>query len=610
MSASTLISLCMIVKNEENNITRSLESVKSLVDEMVIIDTGSEDKTVEKAKEFGAIIHYFPWQNDFSAARNYALTKAKGQWILFLDADEVLGKINANKFRKYLKVAKEEGFYLTFINYQGSNQGEFLKTYGLRLYRNNYLYKYEGKIHEQILPAIKRAKPQALISWSQLMIYHYGYLEREFKEKNKSARNLEILLSESPMVKKSAFYCLNIAMEYLRIGNFSEAEVKLKEGWKKVNTKESFAHLMLLKLIACLHWQKKNSQAIDFCKLGLKLYPDYPDIYYYYAICLVKASDLLSARKVLLEGLSIGESSKKYISLAGCGTYLNLYTLGQIEEQCLNFQKALDYYFQALSLQPKNLKYLKGLIRVLFRCNLDKKLYLKENNLLIKEYLLTIIKVAFELGDYPLVNEIVSNKNEYNNWDIQFINSKSLLMQGKYNEALETLHKILHNNALKKEALFYCWMGAVIQEDYVLSKKYLVQIQGLEQSLANLLMIIENIIQFGFRIDNDGYQEFRNDESVLSLLSIIETFAACKSKYLNEIILFFLNLTGEEFKPLVLQILSKHKCLEQALRILDSINLQQMDEKVKLIAAEVYECITDKEVPFYVKKKRSNSPYG
>lgn len=555
MSASTLISLCMIVKNEENNITRSLESVKKLVDEMVIIDTGSEDETVKKAKESGAAVHYSPWQNDFSAARNYALTKANGQWILFLDADEVLGEISVNRFRKSLKVAKEEGFYLTVINYQGNNQEDFLKTYALRLFRNNCLYKYEGKIHEQILPAIKRAKPQALIGWSQLVIYHYGYLEREFKEKNKSARNLEILLSESPMVKQSAFYCLNIAMEYLRIGNLAEAEAKLKEGWEKVNINESYAHLVLLKLIACLHWQKKNSQAIDLCKLGLKLYPDYSDLYYYYGICLVKSGDLLSARKVLLEGLSIGESPNKYISLAGCGSYLNLYILGQIEEQCFNFQWALDYYSQALGLQPQNLKYLKGLIRVLLRCKLDRKLYLKENNLLTKEYLLTVIKAAFESGEYPLVYEIVSN------------NLPEILYD-------------THDTALKKEALFYCWMGAVIQENYVLSGKHLVQLQGLEQSLANLLTTIENMLQFSFRADKDCYQEFRNDESVLLLLSIIEIFAACKSKSLDKTIVFFLNLTGEEFKPLVLQILHKHKCLEQAFRILDSINLQQMDEEV------------------------------
>ncbi|MEW6622418.1 MAG: glycosyltransferase [Bacillota bacterium] len=591
IGSSLLISLCMIVKDEENNIGRSLESVKGLVDEMVIIDTGSEDKTVQKAKEFGAQIHYFPWQNDFSAARNHALSKAKGLWILFLDADESLGKVMANKFRKSLRAAKEEGFYLTIFNYQGSNQGDFLRTYSLRLFRNNCLYKYEGKIHEQILPSIKKAKPQALIGRSQLIIHHYGYLEEEFKVKNKAARNLEILLGESSMVKKSAFYCLNLAMEYIRIGELSKAEEKLKEGWKNVNKKDSYAHGLLLKLIACLYWQEKNEEAIEFCKSGLTIYPDYSDVYYYYGVCLAKVGDLLNAKKILLEGLNVGESSKKYISQGGSGSYLNLYTLGQIEEQGLNFHQALDYYLQALRLQPQNFKYLRGLIRVLLRCNVDKKSFLIKNNLLTTEYLLTIINEIFKLGDYSLVNEIVSNKKgkEYKNWDIHLLKGKSLLMLGKYNEALESLDKIPQNKAQRKEALFYSWIGCQLQEKYVLSKNYLEQIRVLDPGLYNLLIEIDNLLQFGCKADNDDYKKLQNNECVLALLHIIDTFAACKAeKSLEKIIRFLFDLTGEEFRSLVLKVLFKHKCYEQAIQILKKIDLQQMDEEEKLIAAELY----------------------
>ena len=82
------ISACVITKNEEKNIARCINSYKDIVDEIILVDTGSTDNTVEIAKSLGAKIYYYEWQNDFSAAKNYALSMAKGDWIIFLDADE------------------------------------------------------------------------------------------------------------------------------------------------------------------------------------------------------------------------------------------------------------------------------------------------------------------------------------------------------------------------------------------------------------------------------------------------------------------------------------------------------------------------------------------
>ena len=84
------LSFCMIVKNEEASLPQCLNSVKDVVDEMVVLDTGSTDKTVEIAKEFGAKVYHFEWCNDLSAARNESLKYVQGDWVLVLDADEVL----------------------------------------------------------------------------------------------------------------------------------------------------------------------------------------------------------------------------------------------------------------------------------------------------------------------------------------------------------------------------------------------------------------------------------------------------------------------------------------------------------------------------------------
>ena len=88
----TELSLCMIVKNEEERLAKCLDSVSELVDEMIILDTGSTDKTVSIAQSFGAVVPFFKWNNDFSAARNESLKYVNKDWVLVLDADEVLNK--------------------------------------------------------------------------------------------------------------------------------------------------------------------------------------------------------------------------------------------------------------------------------------------------------------------------------------------------------------------------------------------------------------------------------------------------------------------------------------------------------------------------------------
>ena len=98
------ITLSMIVKNEERYLRECLESVKDIVSEIVIVDTGSTDSTIKIAKDYGAKLYSFGWINDFSAARNFALSKSTGDWILYLDADERLSENSKNELiRDYPK---------------------------------------------------------------------------------------------------------------------------------------------------------------------------------------------------------------------------------------------------------------------------------------------------------------------------------------------------------------------------------------------------------------------------------------------------------------------------------------------------------------------------
>lgn len=113
------LSLCMIVKNEEKHLARCLSSVKDAADEIVIVDTGSSDKTIEIAESFGSKIFHFNWINDFSAARNYSLSKCSSDWILYLDADEQLNPDSVDEINR-LKKSQPAAVYCKVIS-QGIN---------------------------------------------------------------------------------------------------------------------------------------------------------------------------------------------------------------------------------------------------------------------------------------------------------------------------------------------------------------------------------------------------------------------------------------------------------------------------------------------------------
>lgn len=577
-----MISLCMIVRNEERHITSALTSAKHLVDEMVVVDTGSTDDTIGKAKEFGAKIYSFPWRKDFSAARNFGLTKAAGSWIFVLDADERVEDHTGGKIRKSLPSVPEDGFYVPIYNYLNA-WGEILHTHGLRLFRNNPQYRFRGKIHEQVLPSILELNSQAQIGWADLTIHHLGYREEEFTAQDKAKRNLEILLGQP--AKNDPFYCLNLGTEYLRLKKYSEAEAHLKKGWELAKRSgASYVHWLLLRLIACLHWQGKNQEAINFCQQGLKMFPDYPDLYYYYGVCLAKHGDTAQASHVLLTGLGRGNDARNYISRAGSGSYLNLYLLGQITEQNGQFEQALDYYVQAFKLQPENGKYPRAVVRTLLTSAVSPQKYLRDKQLMTIKYLGPIIKAAFHLAGYSLVVKIAKGELD---WETYLYKCRSLLLLGRYREALDCITPIPSQAPQRKDGLFIACLGAFLQQEQQRSAKYLAELQALDANLADLLDTLKDRL-FGELKPEENYQRFRNNESVLALLSAIETFAARGANTFLDRALDFLNqLVGQELDVVVLQILYKHSQASFAAKMLAGLDTARLDDQEKQTVDEI-----------------------
>lgn len=148
------ISLCMIVKNEEEVLKRCLDSIYDIVDEIIIVDTGSEDQTKEIAKSYTDKVYDFEWVEDFSKARNYSFSKATKDYILWLDADDVILEMDREKL-KNLKNTLNPTTDIVMMKYHiglDKNDIPSLSYYRERLIKNTRNYHWIGQVHEVIIP--------------------------------------------------------------------------------------------------------------------------------------------------------------------------------------------------------------------------------------------------------------------------------------------------------------------------------------------------------------------------------------------------------------------------------------------------------------------------
>lgn len=249
-----LISLCMIVKNEADNLARCLRSVRGTVDEIIIVDTGSTDATRSIARSFGARIIGLPWNGDFAAARNAGLALARGTWILVLDADEELEQGSREELLVCAKHTEYEAFFVRIHNHQGTERASQTLTVNpiLRMFRNRPGYRFSGIIHEQIAAVIVQETPAAAMHMSTVVVHHYGYAAGVVERKDKISRNLGLLkqqLEESP---GDAFQHFNLAVEYMRLGDYRQALKHIGTSLNLAEPGTSYIHLLYKYKVRCL----------------------------------------------------------------------------------------------------------------------------------------------------------------------------------------------------------------------------------------------------------------------------------------------------------------------------------------------------------------------
>jgi glycosyltransferase involved in cell wall biosynthesis len=316
--APVRLSQCMIVKNEENNIERALTWGKNIVCEQIVVDTGSTDRTVEIAENMGAKVFHFEWINDFSAAKNFALSKAKGNWIAFLDADEYLSEEDALRLFKMLGGMKPPAggimVLLPIVNLRDDGQaGSVLPQE--RIF-SNPAFKYVGAIHEHLAP-VKEATAYVPVRCNDINIFHTGYTTAAYMTTNKLERNIEMLrreleskpddpdamayLADALLVRNSSLSDLREAGQLYTDSLLGE---KSMSGSIKMNSYPKFL-LLCRKVNPGLYYRVAEHAVKDFPNVGtfsmnygvaLYLKGDYDGAWEY----LRKAEDFLKSSNVMV----------------------------------------------------------------------------------------------------------------------------------------------------------------------------------------------------------------------------------------------------------------------------------------------------------------------
>ncbi|KFF41236.1 MAG: glycosyl transferase [Candidatus Atelocyanobacterium thalassa isolate SIO64986] len=338
----TELSLCMIVKNEEERLSKCLDSIKGLVDEIIVLDTGSTDKTIAVAQKFGAIVPVFEWNNDFSAARNEALKYVNKDWVLVLDADEILNKEAIPQIKE--SIAQKDNLVINLVRFEvGASQSPYSLV--SRLFRKHssisFFRPYHSSIDESVAKLLRIENRWKVVDLPIVSIHHYGYTPSQILSLSKHARAKEAMESFLKKYPYDSYTCSKLGALYSQAGKEKQAIKLFKQGLKfspnnahilfelhyhlgniyaKTNNNEQ----------AIKHYKKAVAQDVmDYLKLGA---------YNNYGVALQNIKSFKDAARVYETTLKIDPSFLTgYYNLA-----IVLSTMGNLTDSVIIYEKLIS----------------------------------------------------------------------------------------------------------------------------------------------------------------------------------------------------------------------------------------------------------------------------
>jgi len=437
------LSVCMIVKDEEQFLEDCLKSVREVADQIVVVDTGSTDRTVEIARSFNAEIHNFTWQNNFSAARNESIRYATSDWILWLDADERLMPESVPDLLKLLRPEPKPLAYVLQIHNLQKDGRNYKLSGAHRLFTNHRAISFNGRIHEQVVYSLAALKGEE--RECDVRLLHLGYgLEAEVQnKKNKRNRKLlERMVREEP---NNAYAHFTLAQNYGLTGEPVKALKHYKIAYKLQNFSKPMQASLLNTMAETELQLKKTESATTHCHRSIQLIPNQVGAYYLLYKMALNTQNIQPALKWILK-LELNNSKiKKSGRQISTDVFLDEILLGsEIAGLYIKYKqhdKALDYLRRLLKNYPDS----------------DE---IKRN----------MLQIGTDSGDFDLAETILKEVQPVElalYWDLLGL---VLLKRQKFNEAIsayEHLFKIQpeHMPTVKKLAGLYAKTGDMVKAE-------------------------------------------------------------------------------------------------------------------------------------------------
>ncbi|WP_028550515.1 glycosyltransferase family 2 protein [Paenibacillus sp. UNC451MF] len=340
----TRIGVHIIIKNESELLPQCLESVKD-ADEIIVVDTGSDDGSDEIAKAYGAKVIYEKWDHSFSAPRNEALRYAATDWIIYVDADECLID-GVEAIRTLLQNSNAEAYSVLIENVLGPSLEDRLFHRAVRIFRSGRGFAFRGAIHEDIGQSIVEKYGAASIQDSSLLLRHYGYLPQRMSSRNKMERNEALLKKELAEQPLNPFYLYHMGITCCQGGRLEEAKAYMSRALVHTPDSASFRPTLVRDLIKILIEQQSSIHAEMMLRKELRTYPDYAELYF----LLGQALEIQGHFEAALEAFhnAVSHHNDHYVTEAGISSYRSLHKIGENAARLGRYEASAQSFYQAL----------------------------------------------------------------------------------------------------------------------------------------------------------------------------------------------------------------------------------------------------------------------
>lgn len=550
MEKKKTISLCMIVKNEEKFLEACLNSVKDIVDEIIIVDTGSIDGTIDIANKFHAKIINYKWNNNFSEARNISLKEASKEWILLMDADDVLEKKDISKLIEIINNGNQVGYFFNTLSYiSENNKLDYVYSSNIRLLRNIGEYEFKGPIHEQITHKFE-VTDYSKFSLIDIRVHHYGYLPFINESKNKRQRNISIIKDELSIYPYNPFQNYNMGNEYFAMRDYNEALKYYDIAYDNISSNSSYFSNLIIKRVAAIVELKDYKKAIKYIDEGMKKFPVFTELYFYKALIYKERKMYTLAIKLLNKCVELGESPNELRFINDCGGYKSYCTLGDIYLELKDYEEAVDNYKKAIEKDGRDIRIYNKLVLSASKIYNDNRTVLEsviklfdinnnENIILLSQMLM-----KNSIYDYALKYLLLAKERE--NTDRVIIDIARILMyENKYEQAMELFEKIPNNSLYKDDAVINCIAIKMILENEIsLDEIDLIKCSNKSGAMLGLCNIYNN---------NEFEVITQNSEEILKeIIDILEVFIKTREFNIFERLLPILNYV--ESKQVLLEL--------------------------------------------------------